>query len=97
MAGYTFSYQRAGSDGPAPLVATVAASVPDGLRPISAPDGVKAWVGKDLKGENAVYVQVSPERGGPSLFELHSASWTQDQLVEMFHDGTPRTVPLVKE
>jgi hypothetical protein len=96
VAGYTFTYQRAETEKTAPLIATMATELPDGLTPVSATNGAKAWVGKDPKGDNAIYVR-APTRNGGNLFELHSSIWTQDQLVDLFHKGTPKTVPLVKE
>ncbi|MCW2786454.1 MAG: hypothetical protein JWP74_2971 [Marmoricola sp.] len=98
LAGFTFSYQRTAGT-PAPVYATTEPGpVPDGFTPIATPGtDAKAWVGKDPKtGDNAIYVQIADRNGG-NLFALHSAVWTQDQLVDMFHNGTPQAVPLVKE
>jgi hypothetical protein len=97
FAGYTFTYQRAQGQ-TAPIVASMEPGpVPDGFTPVSAPNGAKAWVGKDPQnGDNAIYVQIADRNGG-QLFSLHSPVWTQDELVDFFHHGTPETVPLVKE
>ncbi|HEX4190370.1 MAG TPA: hypothetical protein VHZ06_05190 [Marmoricola sp.] len=97
LAGYTLHYTaKAGS--PAPVYATTEPGpVPDGFTPVSATNGAKAWIGKDpATGDNALFVQISDRNGG-NLFALHSAVWTQQQLVDMFHNGTPATVPMVKQ
>jgi hypothetical protein len=96
LAGFQLTYQRAQGE-QAPLYATMDATLPDGVTPVSAPEGVKAWVGKDpVRGDNALWVK-APTRNDGKLFALHSSSWTTDQLVELFHNGSPRTVPLVQD
>ena len=95
LAGYSFSYQRTAGE-TAPLYATEVDEVPDSAKAVDAPEGVKAWIGKDAKGDNALYVKAATRFGG-NLFALHSSVWTQDELVDFFHNGTPKTVPLVKE
>jgi hypothetical protein len=96
LAGFTLTYQHARGE-TAPLYATMDASLPDGVTAVSAPDGVQAWVGKDpVHGGNALWVK-APTRNDGRLFALHSDSWTTDQLVDLFHHGSPRTVPLVED
>lgn len=95
LAGYSFTYDRVEGE-TAPLYATMATELPEGVTPVAAPDGVKAWVGKDARGDNALYVK-APTRNGGQLFALHSSVWSQDELVDLFRNGTPKTVPLVEE
>jgi streptogramin lyase len=98
LAGFTFAYQRTAGE-LAPVYATMEPGpVPDGFTPIATTGGTdaKAWVGKDPRsGDNAIYVKIADRNGG-QLFALHSPVWTQDQLVDMFHNGTRAAVPLVK-
>lgn len=77
------------------LYAKVGADValPDGARPIDAPEGVKAWVGTDPRtGDHGVWVE-APTRNAGALFAVLSPTWTTQQLADLFHHGQPRTVP----
>ena len=94
VAGFTFSYRHAAGETRADdLYADGHVTVPDDATPIEAPEGVKAWLGKDPEsGDNAVYVK-APTRNGGVVFALLSPTWTTDQLADLFHNGDPRPVP----
>jgi hypothetical protein len=96
VAGFTFSYRSAAGDSRADdLYADGHVTVPDGAKPVDAPTGVQAWIGADpTSGDNAIYVK-APTRNGGRVFALLSPTWTQDQLVDLFHNGRPRPVPAV--
>lgn len=97
LAGYTLHYTATAGSQPPVYATSEPGPVPDGFTPVSAPNGAKAWIGKDpATGDNALFVQIADRNGG-NLFALHSEVWTQQQLVDMFHNGTPATVPMVKE
>lgn len=96
LAGYTLRYQTtAGAQPPVYAVLDVAA-LPDSVRevPVTGTDA-QAWVGTDPgTGNNALYLK-APTRNGGRLFGLESAVWTQDQLVDLFKNGTTVAVPAV--
>jgi hypothetical protein len=96
VAGFTFRYRHAASQPAGTLYAVHdPGRVPDDATPISAPDGVRAWVGKDApSGDAALWVK-APTRNGGALFALMSPTWTTDELADLFHHGDPRPVPVV--
>ncbi|GAA4701862.1 hypothetical protein [Nocardioides conyzicola] len=96
VAGFTFSYRHAAGDGLADdLYGDMHVTVPADAKPVDAPEGVKAWVGVDPdSGDHAIYVD-APTRNGGEVFALLSPTWTEDQLVDLFHNGRPRPAPAV--
>jgi hypothetical protein len=96
VAGFTFSYRHAAGDALADdLYGDMHVTVPADAKPVDAPEGVKAWVGVDPdSGNHAIYVD-APTRNGGRVFALMSPTWTEDQLVDLFHNGQPRPVPAV--
>ena len=69
--------------------------VPAAATPISAPEGVKAWVGTDPEsGDHALWVD-APTRNEGHLFALLSPTWTTDQLTDLFHNGQRQPVPAI--
>lgn len=96
VAGFTFSYRHAAGDSLVDdLYGDMHVTVPADAKPVDAPEGVKAWVGVDPdSGDHAIYVD-APTRNGGQVFALLSPTWTEDQLVDLFHNGRPRPVPAV--
>lgn len=96
LAGFAMSYQRTVGE-PAPVYAVEFDALPDDVTPVPLTGtDAKAWVGKDPgNGDNAVFIK-APTRNGGNLFALESASYSQDELVDIVKNGAPRTVPLVK-
>ncbi|GAA0264664.1 hypothetical protein [Cryptosporangium japonicum] len=88
LAGLTLTYRHPAGE-PDPLRSSPdPGPVPEDARPITAPDGVRAWVGTDPKsGDAALWVE-APTRNEGRLFALYSSVWTQDQLAELFHSGS---------
>lgn len=97
VAGYSFTYRHAAGDGLADDLYAVLdpGAVPDAATPVKAPEGVRAWVGTDPEsGDTALWVE-APTRNEGDLFALLSPTWSADQLVDLFHNGRPQTVPAV--
>jgi hypothetical protein len=97
VAGFTYRYR--GEPRADDLYATLDVAVPDDATPVDPPAGaiagVKAWVGTDpTSGDHAIWVQ-SPSRNAGQVFAILSPTWTTDQLVDLFRNGQPRTVPAV--
>ncbi|TQS43010.1 hypothetical protein [Cryptosporangium phraense] len=93
VAGFRMTYQaRPGS--PAPLRSSLdPGPVPSGARPVAPPrgavPGVRAWVGQDpATGDAALWVE-APTRNEGRRFALYSSVWSQQQLVELFRNGSP--------
>jgi hypothetical protein len=96
LAGFTITFQHA-AGAPDPVFAELdVASLPAGASPVAlSGTEAKAWVGTDPQtGDNAVYVKV-PTRNGGRLFAVLSATWSQDQLVDLLKAPNPTPVPAV--
>ena len=92
VAGFTFSYRHVAGDERADDLYGVmhpGGGVPEDARPIEAPEGIRAWVGTyGEAGDNAVFVE-APTRNGGQLFAIASPTWSPDQLVDLFYNGSP--------
>ncbi|CAI9400623.1 hypothetical protein [Nocardioides sp. T2.26MG-1] len=91
VAGFTFSYRHVAGDARVDDLYGVMhpGAVPEDARPIEAPEGVHAWVGTyAATGDNALFVE-APTRNGGDLFAIASPTWTPDELVDLFHNGSP--------
>ena len=88
LAGLTLRYERPAGL-PDPLRVDSDVRVPDDATPVPRAEGARgaAWVGVDPEsGDNAVYLQ-SPVRNGGKTFAILSATWSQDQLVDVLNNG----------
>ncbi|MFI5959522.1 hypothetical protein [Cryptosporangium sp. NPDC051539] len=90
LAGYEFTY-TAPAGSPDPLrYSQDPGPVPAGARPIDLPKGAvpgHAWIGKDpATGDAALWVQV-PTRNQGQVFAIYSSVWSQDQLIDLLHNG----------
>jgi hypothetical protein len=96
LAGFTLTFDSA-AGAPDPVFAqTVTGGLPSGVTPVPlSGTAAQAWAGKDpATGDNALYVKV-PTTDGPRLFVLLSATWSEQQLIELFKSPQPSAVPEV--
>jgi hypothetical protein len=96
LAGFTLSFQSA-AGGPDPVIAKVDfGGLPAGVQPVTLTGtGVQAWTGTDpTNGDNALYMKVAIN-GGTRLFALESATWTDQQLIDLVESSEPSAVPEV--
>jgi hypothetical protein len=96
LAGYTLSFQSA--DGaPDPVIAKIDfGGLPAGVQAITLTGtDAQGWIGTDpANGDNALYLKV-PTDSGSRLFALESATWTHQQLINLFEAPEPSAVPAV--
>lgn len=88
VAGFTLSYRRAAGE-PDPIRLVTDTEVPSDARSLDVDGPAKAWIGTDpTSGDPALWLE-SPIRNGGQLFAIESSVWTQDQLLDLFHNGSP--------
>ncbi|HYF73507.1 MAG TPA: hypothetical protein VD864_11845 [Nocardioides sp.] len=88
VAGFTLEYQRTVGE-PDPIRLVTDTEVPGDARSLEVDGPAKAWIGTDpASGDAALWLE-SPIRNGGRLFALESSVWTQDQLLDLFHHGSP--------
>lgn len=88
VAGFTLQYTRAAGE-PDPIRLVTDTEVPGDARSLAVDGSAQAWIGTDpASGDAALWLQ-SPVRNGGRLFAVESSVWTQDQLLDLFHNGSP--------
>lgn len=96
LAGFSVTF-RSAAGAPDPVFAEpVHGGLPAGVTavPLSG-TAAQAWTGTDPStGDNALYVKV-PTASGSRLFVLLSATWSEQQLIELFRSPQPTAVPEV--
>ena len=88
VAGFTLRYQRTAGE-PDPIRLVDGLEVPADARSVSAEPPAQAWVGTDPSTGDAALWLKAPTRNEGRLFALVSSVWTQDQLVDLLHNGSP--------
>lgn len=88
VAGFTLRYTRAAGE-PDPIRLVTDTEVPSDARSLEVDGPAKAWIGTDpASGDPALWL-LSPVRNEGRLFAIESSVWTQDQLLDLFHHGSP--------
>jgi hypothetical protein len=94
LAGFTLRVKTL-AGAPDPVIAKVDfGGLPAGVQPVTLTGSTaQAWTGTDpTNGDNALYMKVAIE-GGTRLFALESATWTDQQLIDLVESPQPSAVP----
>jgi hypothetical protein len=88
VAGFTLTYRHAAGE-PDPIRLVDDTEVPADARSVDVEPPAQAWVGTDpASGDAALWLE-APTRNEGRLFAIVSSVWTQDQLVDLLHNGSP--------